>query len=137
MGDKPLAGPRDAADRRAARRSARTPRPSWMDCARTTNSSRTRSSDRSSRFTDEDEAIRWANAVEYGLAPSLWTRDHGRAMRVSRQRDFGCVWVHAHIPLVAELPHAGFKHSGYAKDLSSYELEDHTRVKHIMHNIEV
>jgi betaine-aldehyde dehydrogenase len=87
-------------------------------------------------FSDEDEAVRWANGVKYGLASSVFTKDHGRAMRVSRRLDFGCVWINTHIPLVAEMPHGGFKHSGYGKDLSMYGLEDYTRIKHVMSNIE-
>ncbi|MCY9787575.1 gamma-aminobutyraldehyde dehydrogenase [Nocardiopsis sp. EMB25] len=84
------------------------------------------------RFTDEDTAVRWANSVEYGLASSVWTRDHARALRVSRRLDFGCVWINTHIPITAEMPHGGFKHSGYGKDLSMYSFDEYTRIKHVM-----
>jgi betaine-aldehyde dehydrogenase len=83
-------------------------------------------------FSDEDEAIAWANSTIYGLASSVWTTNHKRALRVSRALDFGCVWINCHIPLVAEMPHGGFKQSGYGKDLSQYSLEEYTRVKHVM-----
>src|SRR4051795_9353347 len=84
------------------------------------------------KFTDEAEALAWANGVEYGLASSVWTKDHARALRMSRKLDFGVVWINTHIPFVSEMPHGGFKHSGYGKDLSMYGLEDYTRIKHVM-----
>ena len=87
------------------------------------------------KFTDEAQAVAYANGVDYGLASSVWTSNHGCAMRMAKAFDFGCVWINTHIPLVAEMPHGGYKRSGYGKDLSSYGFEDYTRIKHVMTNL--
>ncbi|MEY4639795.1 MAG: hypothetical protein RLY13_793 [Actinomycetota bacterium] len=84
------------------------------------------------KFKDDAEALRWANDVQYGLASSVWTQNHTRALRFSKGLNFGCVWINTHIPLAAEMPHGGFRHSGYGKDLSQYGFEDYTRIKHVM-----
>lgn len=84
------------------------------------------------KFSTDDEALRWANDVQYGLASSVWTQNHTRALRFSKALNFGCVWINTHIPLAAEMPHGGFRHSGYGKDLSQYGFEDYTRIKHVM-----
>ena len=84
------------------------------------------------KFSTEEQAIEMANDVKYALASSVWTKNHGVVQRVSAALDFGAVWVNCHIPLVAEMPHGGFKQSGYGKDLSAYGVEDYTRIKHVM-----
>jgi acyl-CoA reductase-like NAD-dependent aldehyde dehydrogenase len=88
------------------------------------------------RFADEAQALEWANGVRYGLASSVWTRDVGRALRMSRKLQFGTVWINTHIPITPEMPHGGYKESGHGKDMSVYSIEEYTNIKHVMASLE-